>query len=321
MRPNKEGERVAFIIGSPRSGTTILGEILDKHAQIRQWYEPYFVWDRYFRRSPDDERKPEDCTQKVRHQIQRDFSRFRKKMGCELVVDKSPRNSLKIPFILKIFPPAKFIHILRDGRDVALSIHKEWNTRANIVGDATRSNRFNYTGAAKIIRMWLARQPFLGDKIRALWFETHGHLLDKSKHLNRLRWNGVAGWGPRFKGWKEILHQSSTLEFNAYQWLKCVDKIYNYWPEIPEDQRLEIRYEALISQPKSILTKILQFLKVEIYEEFFQSLPTLNKNNFDKWKKEFTKGQFSELHPILTQKLLELGYEKRANWHQTSGPI
>jgi hypothetical protein len=321
MKSHKEGDRIAFIIGSPRSGTTILGEILDKHAQICQWYEPYFVWDRYFRRSPDDERKPEECTQKIRHQIQRDFSRFRKKMGCELVVDKSPRNSLKIPFILKIFPQAKFIHILRDGRDVALSIHKEWNIRENIVGDATRSNPFSYAGAAKVIRVWLARQPFLGDKIRALWFETHGHLLDRSKHLNRLRWNGVVGWGPRFKGWEKILHKSSTLEFNAYQWLKCVHNIYNSWPQIPEDQRLEIRYEALISQPQSILTKILQFLKVEIYEEFFQSLPTLKKNNFDKWKKGFTEAQLSELHPILTQKLLELGYEKRANWHQTDGPI
>jgi len=321
MKSENEGDRVAFIIGSPRSGTTILMEILDKHAQIRQWYEPYFVWDRYFRDFPDDERRPEDCTQKVRHQIHRDFSRFQKKTGCELVVDKSPPNSLKIPFILEIFPRAKFIHILRDGRDVTLSIHKEWNLRRNIVRDATRRNRFNYAGAARVIRVWLARQPFLGDKIRALWFETHGHLLDKSKHLNRLRWNGVVGWGPRFKGWKEIFHESSILQFNAHQWLKCVDSIHNSWPEIPEDQRLEIRYEALISQPESILTRVLQFLKVEIYKEFFQALPTLKKNNFDKWKKEFTKDQLGELHPILTPKLQELGYEKRANWHQTSDPI
>ena len=237
------------------------------------------------------------------------------------MVDKSPRNSLKIPFILKIFPRAKFIHILRDGRDVALSIHKEWNLRGNIVEDAARRNRFNYAEAARVINRWLARQPFLRDKIRALWFETHGHLLDKSKHLNRLRWNGVVGWGPRFKGWKEIFHASSILQFNAHQWLKCVDSIHNSWPEIPEDQRLEIRYEALISQPEGILTRVLQFLKVEIYKEFFQGLPTLKKNNFDKWKKEFTKDQLGELHPILTRKLLELGYENRANWHQTSDPI
>ena len=36
-----------------------------------------------------------------------------------------PDNVLYIPQIKKEFPQAKFIHIIRDGRDVALSLHKE----------------------------------------------------------------------------------------------------------------------------------------------------------------------------------------------------
>jgi hypothetical protein len=47
--PAKNGSFV-FIVGSPRSGTTIFGELLDKHPQLSQWYEPYFVWDRFFRK-------------------------------------------------------------------------------------------------------------------------------------------------------------------------------------------------------------------------------------------------------------------------------
>ena len=313
MKNMSKGGSVAFIVGSPRSGTTILGKILDQHAQICQWYEPYFVWDRYFRDSPDDERKAQECGPKIRNQIYREFSRYRKKMGCHLVVDKSPRNSLKIPFILEIFPQAKFIHILRDGRDVTLSIHKEWRRRQNVVKDAARGHRFNYVEAAKLIRMWLVRQPFLKDKIRAFWFETHGHFLHKSEHLNRLRWNGMVGWGPRFRGWKEIFQKSSLLQFNAYQWLKCVDNIQKCWFEIPEENRLEIRYEAFITQPEVILTNILQFLNMKAYKEFFHSLPRLKKNNFDKWKKEFTKDQLNQIHPLLTPKLLELGYENRTN--------
>jgi hypothetical protein len=316
MRNKNEGAHVAFIIGAPRSGTTILGEILDKHVHISQWYEPYFVWDRYFRDSPDDERKPEDCKPTINHQIHKDFSRFRNKIGCEMVVDKSPRNSLKILFILKIFPQAKFIHILRDGRDVTLSIHKEWERRREITNDATKNHRFNHLEAAKVIRMWLDRQPFIRDKIRALWFETHGHLLDRSKHLNRLRWNGNVGWGPRFGGWKEIFQKSTILQFNAYQWLRCVDSIQESWDRIPKENRLEIRYEVFITEPERVLTNLLEFLNKRVYKDFFQSLPKLKKDNYDKWKREFTKAQLNEIHPILSPKLLELGYENWTDWHQ-----
>ena len=164
--------------------------------------------------------------------------------------------------------------------------------------------------------MWLARQPFIRDKIRALWFETHGHLLDKSKHLNRLRWNGDVGWGPRFKGWKEVLQQSTILQFNAYQWLRCVDRVQKSWDRVPKQNRLEIRYELFITEPEKTLTNVLEFLDTEAYEEFFRHLPKLKKDNFDKWKREFTKDQLNEIHPILTSKLLELGYENRSDWHQ-----
>ena len=103
-----------------------MGEILDKHGQVSQWYEPYFVWDHYFRTVSHDERTAEDAVVKVNYQIYTDFCNYKRKKECLVLIDKSPRNSLKIPFILKIFPEARFIHLLRDGRDVTLSIRKEW---------------------------------------------------------------------------------------------------------------------------------------------------------------------------------------------------
>ena len=38
------------------------------------------------------------------------------------LVVKHPRNSLRIPFIKKLFPDAKFLHIVRDGRDTTCSL-------------------------------------------------------------------------------------------------------------------------------------------------------------------------------------------------------
>lgn len=297
-----------FIVGSERSGTTLLGEILHKHKDISQWYEPYFVWDRHFRKYPHDERTAQDATPEVCRQIYTDFINYKQKAGNKIIIDKSPRNSLKIPFIRRIFPHARFIHIIRDGRDVTLSINKEWMRRRSAVYDVQKDNHLNYKNALQVIFRWLSRQPSMKYKLRAFWFETHGHLFNKSKNLHRLRWKGKIGWGPRFEGWQRIYEQSSLLQFNAYQWLNCVDKIMAFWPVIPQDEKLEIRYEELLQKGNKVLTKILDFLEVENDPEFFSRIPQLKTNNFNKWQKEFSDDQLQEIQPILEKKLIELGY-------------
>ncbi len=305
-----------FIIGSPRSGTTILGEILDKHEKISQWYEPYFVWDRHFRTHLHDERTAQEATPKISNQIYTDFLKYQQKTGSNIIVDKSPRNSLKMPFIRKIFPRARFIHILRDGRDATLSIHKEWLKRKNIVNDPQKTNHFDYKNALIVVGKWLQRQPFVMDKIRALWFETHGHFINKKKHLNRLRWNGDVGWGPRFKGWETFFYEKSMLQFNAIQWVKCIESIKKSWSKIPVEQKIEIRYEDLSSKGEQIITHIFNFLKLDTNTDFWESIPKLKANNFNKWKNEFSNDQISQIHAILTPMLIELGYEDTADWVQ-----
>jgi len=303
-----------FILGSPRSGTTLLGEMLDKHKDISQWYEPYFVWDRHFRDYPHDERTAHDATPRVRRQIQNDFVTFKRAMGSKLVVDKSPRNSLRVPFIQKIFPHARFITMTRDGRDVTLSIHKEWIRRREILKDAANETRSDHKRAYGVFHRWLRRQPSLRYKVRALWFETHGHLLNGSRHLNRLRWNGSVGWGPRFRNWEDVLKKTSLLQFSAYQWAKCVENIHSNWHAIPDQNRLIIRYEDLLKDGERVIMRILEFLTLGRHEGFFTSLPKLKRDNFNKWQKEFSKEQISEIHPIVAPTLMDLGYEDSPDW-------
>lgn len=299
---------LVFIVGSPRSGTTILGEILDKHRAIAQWYEPYFMWDRHFRNAPDDVRTAADATPKIKKQIHRSFSRYRRKSGKKIIVDKSPRNSLKIPFILEIFPNARFIHILRDGRDATLSIHKEFLRRMSIVSNPDKGNRFQYAGAVAVVREWLGRQPFLFDKMSALWFETHGHIFNKNMHLNRLRWKGQVGWGPRFKNWHSIIGRMSQLQFSALQWKECVESILRFWPEIPAGNKIEIRYETLLEKPRETLDTIMQLINVSHDSHFYNNIPKLKKKNFNKWQKEFTLNEIGMITTILLPTLEKMGY-------------
>jgi len=309
-----KNDSFVFIVGSPRSGTTIFGELLDKHSQLSQWYEPYFVWDRFFRTSPHDERTAADATPRVKRQIFRDFARYRKNKKCLILIDKSPRNSLKIPFILKIFPRARFVHLLRDGRDVTLSIHKEWQRRRLIVNDPDQQGRFNYFKAWRVLKKFLTRQTFMRDKLMALWFETHGHIINKTGQLNRLRWHGEIGWGPRFRNWQEVYSQNSLLQFNAHQWRACVEIIQRDWHLIQPENRFTIRYEELITNPKTKINEILNFIRVKSSKDFMASLPELKADNYNKWKGEFTKSQLTEIYSILTPQLLELGYAKSEEW-------
>jgi hypothetical protein len=297
-----------FILGSPRSGTTLLGEILAGHPSIAYWPEPYFVWDYHFRNAAHDERSQQDASLRVADQIRRDFTNYRRKKSRDILVEKSPRSSLKIPFIHRIFPEARFIHILRDGRDATLSIHKQWQRRRQTAADPDKNGNFNYTRAFRLLPEFTAHQPYLTDKLKALWFETHGRLWDRNKHLNRMRWNGEIGWGPRFKGWQDVYQKYTLLQFNAYQWLYCVRHIRRHWLSLADEHRLEIRYEELIQRPRQTLGRVLNFLGLQGDDRFFQKLPEFRQNNFNKWQTAFDAKALKQILPILELQLIESGY-------------
>lgn len=305
---------IVFIVGSPRSGTTLFGEILGLHPDVAAWYEPYFMWDKYFRNTPHDERTAKDASPKVKQQIRHDFLRFQRKIKRPIIIDKSPRNSLKIPFILEIFPEARFIHILRDGRDVSLSINREWKKRERIITGSGSDLQFDFRQALAVVNEWLSRQPFILDHLRALWFETHGHLFNKARHLNRLRWNGSTGWGPRYSGWEEDYEEYSSLEFNALQWLNCVKTVRRDWDLIDERNKIEIRYEDLVSNTKNTIANVFQNLKMDLPTGYFSKIPKIKANNFNKWRDELSASGISRLKPLLNPLLEELDYIQQFPW-------
>jgi hypothetical protein len=302
-----------FIVGSPRSGTTLLGDILDLHPQIGRWYEPYFVLDYYFRQAPHDDRTAAEATPAVRQYLETAFDYYRRKRHCQIVVDKSPRNSLKIPFLCATFPQARFIHILRDGRDTTLSIHKEWQKRQKIL-----RNNGNFLQAVHTVTEFVARQPLIVHKIAALRFEL-GDLKDilagNPQFLHKVRWGGRIGWGPRFAGWQAVIDQVSTLEFNALQWARCVEAVLAANQYIEADRFMEIRYEALLRQPEETFKQIFDFLAVSFPPDFMKHLPPLSADNFGKWQTAFSSEEKARLGPLLQPLLSQLRYTADDSWY------
>jgi hypothetical protein len=305
---------VAFIVGSPRSGTTLLGEIIDRHPSICNWYEPFFVLDHYFRDNPDDVRDETDATSTVVNYIRREYSYFQKKQGCALVVDKTPNNSFKLPFLHTIFPEAKFIHMLRDGRDATLSIKREWDKRVGILKKSG-----NYLESFASLKRFMDRQPILRHKLNAIYFEIgapanllHGNL--RASHRAR-RWRGRPGWGPQFKGWSEVIETVTPLAFNAMQWAGCVESVLADSSRLSALPFLEVRYENLLKDPENELCRLYEFLEVPIPSTIMADLPPLLRDNTAKWRTKFTPDQKQQIGPILNPLLLRLGYAQDSSWY------
>lgn len=113
-----------FIFGAPRSGTTFLGKCISNLPELSYHFEPVLT------------------KAAVRYVYTQQWSypnarRFYRSVYAWLMLthlngdlrfcEKTPRNCFILPFLWQTFPDAKFIHIIRDGRDASLSLsHKPW---------------------------------------------------------------------------------------------------------------------------------------------------------------------------------------------------
>jgi CelD/BcsL family acetyltransferase involved in cellulose biosynthesis len=132
VRPRLATSPVApiFIIGCGRSGTTLLGELFATHPAVRYLYEPYDLWAAI---QPVTDflhlyaRGENHClldASSVTAGARRRFRRLMSSPRGTTLVEKSPINALRIGYLDALAPEARFVHIVRDGVDVARSIER-----------------------------------------------------------------------------------------------------------------------------------------------------------------------------------------------------
>ncbi len=109
-----------FIIGMPRTGTTLVSTILSRSRDVRDRGELNWIPAIYAQLAEagrlNDPEALRACAQLIEIQMRRDDAPAR----C--YVDKNPLNFAYVDFILALFPDARFIYCRRDARDTALSI-------------------------------------------------------------------------------------------------------------------------------------------------------------------------------------------------------
>ena len=249
-----------FIIGNPRSGTSLFRLLLTCHPNIIippessfmiWWYDKYGDWSKEDVLSSRLDKFLIDLlgSKKI------EFWKLDKEVLTEQILKETPANYTElmdviywtyvrretgptlfwgdknnyylghVDSLLKLYPKAKFIHIIRDGRDVATS----------------------YMG------------------------------LNKIKHTSK--------YAPRLP---------NEIREIAKDWNNNIKKIHVSFQKLPETQRLEVKYESLADKPVEFLEKICAFLNISYSSEmlnFYEKnqQKSLEPEEFNSWKKRNLK--------------------------------
>ncbi|MGA8277489.1 MAG: sulfotransferase [Rhodanobacteraceae bacterium] len=117
-----------FIVGFPRSGTTLLEQMLDAHPGLKAMDERAFLQDVVAAMHERDLQYPEDLERLDPPTLEQLRGVYWKCVNGvvdlapgERLVDKNPLNILRLPMISRLFPQARIILALRHPCDVVLS--------------------------------------------------------------------------------------------------------------------------------------------------------------------------------------------------------
>jgi len=143
------GPPIPFVVGMNRSGTTLLRMMLDAHPDLTIPPETHFVPD-LIKAAREDDATPESTLEAMKSArewgdfgfsdemmlarlrelpeikpgpaVRTFYSAYTEEQGKPRWGEKTPTYVQKMKLIQRAIPEARFVHVIRDGRDVALSV-------------------------------------------------------------------------------------------------------------------------------------------------------------------------------------------------------
>jgi len=224
-------EKPVIILGAPRSGTTLLSKVLGQHRDVAHLIEPRMTW-RYGNDRKSDMLRPEDATPRVIAHIRKRFADFVRREGKTRLVEKTPSNSLRPAFVGKVFPDAKFVHIIRNGYDACLATEDFWDKHATGVSNVVAgrlSQRLRELGPWRLPYYLpeFARRAAPGPVRKLL---------------------GPNQWGPRLPGMAAMLHDLGPLAVSCLQWRTCVEMSCHFGRALPAERYFEMKLEDVSAE-------------------------------------------------------------------------
>ncbi|HET6431891.1 tetratricopeptide repeat-containing sulfotransferase family protein [Dyella sp.] len=155
-----------FIVGMPRSGSTLLAEQLARHALVRHrgelpWLPTLAARLASVTSVHERSAQMEAIARSYEAQLVQDDA------AARWYIDKQPHNYLHVDLILALFPQARIIHCRRDPRDTALSL---WMQSFH---PGTQDFAFDFAdiacaiqGSRRLMAHWQRRYPLAVREVR-----------------------------------------------------------------------------------------------------------------------------------------------------------
>lgn len=269
-----------FIVGTGRSGTTILGVVMSMNKDLGFLNEPKAVWHAAFGREDligsyssgraDYCLSETDASPSVMKAMHRIYGWYLTVTFSRRVIDKYPELIFRVPFVRRIFPDAKFIFLVRNGWDTCYSI-QHWSER---LGVKEGQNRHDWWGINN--RKWAL-------------------LVDQ-----------VASKDPDFAPYLgELRRLQKHTDMAAVEWILTMREGMRLQALLP-DAIQTVRYERLAREPQLVLREICDFCRISEDSTFYRYA--------EKVLKPAKPVIPFELHPLIDvpfrKTMQALGYER-----------
>ena len=143
-----------FIVGMPRSGTSLLEQMLASHAAVYGGGESARMQGLIAKFGAGYPRCVESISREELASLAAQYVRLLPAHEAAFFTDKTPYNFLHLGLIHSMFPNARIIHCTRDPADTCLSIYSTWFARGNEFSyDIQELSRF-YRAYAQLMEHW-----------------------------------------------------------------------------------------------------------------------------------------------------------------------
>jgi hypothetical protein len=274
-----------IVVGAGRSGTNLLRNLLCALPGFGTWPcdEINYIWRHGNRDAPTDELTPDDARPEVIRYVRRAFDRQQRRVGGAAVVEKTCATTLRVGFAHRIVPEARFVVIVRDGRDVTASAMRRWTAGLDL-HYLTRKARFVPPGDLPHYALRYARSR-----------------LDR-RHNSQHR---VGTWGPRFAGLDEAVRTLPLAQVCALQWTRCVETADAQLTEAVDPAAVHrLRYEDLVRDPAAEIGRLAGFLGIRAPAD----LPPIHPDSVDTWREQLDELDLAGVRAVAGDTLARYGY-------------
>jgi hypothetical protein len=253
-----------ILIGNTRSGATMVQKVLCTHPDVVEWYEPNALWLYADPGRIHDEFNESDATKRVKRYIRKRFLKYQERHGNRIIMEKTPQNILRIPYIHAIFPEASLLFIVRDPFSFISSVEYKW--QKTVTGSGIL-RRLKDTPASQLhhwVRRYIVQQV--------------------NKRILRRKYLSI--WGPRYRGIQDDLKAQDQLTVIARQWSVCSKKAGQDMARFEDGQILRLKYEDFVEDPVSDLERICAHCGLEMSNNMVNATREMVKSDRKlKWKR------------------------------------